>query len=86
MSEISKPVSLSYNLDAVLWFMDIVLRKKKYNNQEDYIKDCREILDIAERNWLFEWEEQILKLALSFYGDQPFDVFIWCKTKIFFSL
>jgi hypothetical protein len=57
MSLISEPVPLSYNLDAVLWFMDVVLRKKKYLNQEDYIKDCREILDIAERNWLFEWEE-----------------------------
>jgi hypothetical protein len=57
MSEISEFESLSFNLDAVLWFMDVVLRKKKYRNQEDYIKDCREIIVIAERNWLFEWEE-----------------------------
>jgi hypothetical protein len=57
MSELSKPVPLSYSLDAVLWFMDVVLKKKKYHNQEDYIKDGRDILDIAERNWLFEWEE-----------------------------
>jgi hypothetical protein len=58
MSEISKPVPLSYNLDAVLWFMDVALRKKKYHNRENYIKDCREILDIAEGNWIFDWEKQ----------------------------